>query len=205
MIQITVDASEALTYLQRVSQQAPFAISLALNKVGAHAQENIRNHARRTFTLRRETFVLNTIKINREDRATKTRQSTIVRIDPERNFLAKFEDAGQKTARDGGNVAVPTEFVRRSKNDIIPKAQRPRSLLDSKAALGGRVVKTDKVIVQFSGRGRSAVTKVLYVLRRVVPIRPRLRFAVMAIEAVNRTWRDEMSAAFVQAEQTARR
>lgn len=205
MIQIKVDSSEALTYLQQVSQQAPFAISLALNKVGPHAQENIRNHARRTFTLRRETFVLNTIKINREDRATKTRQSTIVRIDPERNFLAKFEDAGQKTARDGGSVAVPTEHVRRGKTDIIAKAQRPRALLDSKAAMGGRIVKTDKVIVVFKGRGRMAITKILYVLRRVVPIRPRLRFQVMAIEAVQRTWRDEMTAAFIKAEQTARR
>lgn len=205
MIQIQVDARDALTYLQRVSQQAPFAVSLALNKVANHAQSAVRDGIKRTYTLRREQFVLNTVKINREDRARKDKLDAIVRIDPERNILAKFEEGGTKTARDGRNIAIPTTNVRRNKADILQRSQRPRALLDSRAAGKGKVFKTDKGIFQRVGARGASVVRALFLLRSTVRVRPTLNFKRNATDAVQRTWRDEMTAAFVRAEQTARR
>jgi hypothetical protein len=204
MIQITVDPSEALTYMQRLSQQAPFAVSLALNKVANHAQAAVRDGIKRTYTLRREQFVLNTVKINREDRATKTKLDATVRIDPERNILAKFEEGGTKTARSGGSVAIPTTNVRRNKADILQKSQRPRALLDSKAAGRGKVFKTEKGIFQRVGARGASTVRALFLLRSVVRVRPTLNFKRNATDAVQRTWKDEMTAAFTKAEQTAR-
>ena len=204
MIQIHVDPREALTYLQRVSQQAPFAVSLALNKVGNHAQSAVRDGIKRTYTLRREQFVLNTVKINREDRATKTKLDTTVRIDPERNILAKFEDGGLKQARGGRHIAIPTTNVRRTKTDVVQRSQRPRTLLDSKAAGKGKVFKTPAGIFRRIGSRGASVVRALYLLRDVVRIRPTLNFKRNATDAVQRTWRDEMTAAFIKAEQSAR-
>lgn len=204
MINITVDAREALTYLQRVSQQAPFAVSLALNKVANHAQSAVRDGIKRTYTLRREQFVLNTVKINREDRARKDKLDATVRIDPERNFLAKFEDGGLKTARDGRHIAIPTSNVRRTKADIVQRSQRPRALLDSRAAGNGKVFKTEAGIFQRTGARGASVVRALFLLRAVVRVRPTLSFKRNATDAVQRTWRTEMTSAFVQAEQSAR-
>lgn len=204
MIQIKVDASEALTYLQRVSQQAPFAVSLALNRVANHAQSAVRDGIKRTYTLRREQYVLNTVKINREDRARKDKLDTILRIDPERDLLAKFEEGGTKTARDGRNIAIPTDNIRRTKKDIVQRSQRPRALLDSKGASKGKVFKTPAGIFQRIGSRGASVVRALYLLRSIVRVRPTLNFKRNATDAVQRTWRDEMTAAFIRAEQTAR-
>jgi hypothetical protein len=201
MIQITVDPSEALTHMERLEKQMPFAISRALNRVANHAQAAVRDGIKRgAFTLRREQFVLNTVKINREDRATKTKLNATVRIDPQRNILAKFEEGGIKTGRSGGRVAIPTDKVRRNKSDIVQKSQRPRALLDSKAAGRGKVFKTEKGIFKRVG----VSTVMLFILRSVVRVRPTLNFKRNAADAVQRTWEAEMKSAFAEAEQTAR-
>lgn len=202
---VHVDPSDALSYLQRVSDQAPFAISKAVNAVANHGQQAIRENIKSKFTLRRETFVLNTVKIERADRATKTKLDATIRIDPTRDFLAKHEAGGIKTARDGRSIAIPTEHVRRNKSDIVPKAQRPRVLLDSKSALKGRIFKTDTGILRTLGRGKARVTNLLYALVRSVRITPRLGFVVTATKEIQSTWKGEMTSAFIEAERTARR
>lgn len=205
MITVKVDPSEALSYLQRISQQAPFATSRALNAVANHAQADIRAGIKRTFTLRREQFVLNTVKINREDRASKTKLDVTVRIDPERNILAKFEQGGTKQARDGRNIAIPTENLRRTKADIVQRSQRPKALLDSRGAAKGKVFKTAAGIFQRLGARAAQITRTLYIFRTSVRIRPMLSFERNAVQAVRRTWVQEMTKAFADAERTARR
>lgn len=205
MINIQVDASKALSYLQRLSQQAPFATSRALNAVANHAQADIRQGIQQRFTLRRPQFVLNTVKINREDRATKTKLDVTVRIDPERNILAKFEKGGTKQAKDGRHIAIPTTNLRRTKADIVQRTQRPRALLGSRGAEKGRIFKTAAGIFQRIGLRAAQTTRLLYVFATSVRIKPTLGFEASATRAVQRTWVDEMTKAFADAERTARR
>jgi hypothetical protein len=204
-INITVDPSAALTYLQRLSTQAPFATSLALNRVANIAQQDIRTEIPKHFTLRRPQFVLQTIKIDKADRSTKSKLEVTIRVDPNRDFLAKFEAGGTKRPRDGHSIAIPTSNVRRGKTDVVQKSQRPRALLASKSAGKGRILKTPKAIIRLLGSAKSRVRQVLYVLLPVVRIRPMLGFVKTANASVQRSWVHEMTQAFTDAERTARR
>lgn len=205
MINVQVDTKEALDYLQRLSTQMPYATSLALNRVANKGQAAARAGIQRTFTLRRPQFLLNTVKINREDRATKTRLDVTVRIDPERDILAKFEAGGSKTPRDGRHIAIPTNNVRRTKADIVTKGQRPRILLDSKSAAKGRIFKTAAGIFQRIGNKAASTVRMLYLFRSSVRLRPQLNFVTNVTTAVKESWVAEMTQAFNDAERTARR
>lgn len=202
-IDIQVDPSSALSYLQRLSNQAPFATSKALNTVANKGQAAIRENVKANFVLRRETFILNTIKIERADRATKTKLDVTISIDRTRDVLAKFEAGGPKTARDGSNIAIPLD-ARRNKRDIITKSQRPRALLDSRRGQAGRIFKTATGILLRVGSMRAGTTRTLYLLKRVVVIPRRLGFAASATRAVHDNWVKDMTDAFMEAERTAR-
>lgn len=202
-IQITVDPTEALTYLQTLSRQLPFATSKALNVSANRAQQAIRANVQKHFTLRRPQFVLNTIKINSADRATKTKLDVTIRVDPERDFLAKFEAGGIKQAREGKSIAIPQD-VRRNKADIIPKAQRPRALLASRRGQKGRVFATPRAILEMVGRAAQRTTRTLYLLKAQVRIPKRLGFEPAVVETVQRHWVKDMTDAFEFAERTAR-
>lgn len=112
MFQINVDARTVLANLSDVQEnQLPFAVSLALNRVANDAQAAERQKIRGRFHLRHETFVLNTIKIAKTDRATKSSWFVVISIPVDRNELAKFEEGGFKTATKGKWVWEPNKDV----------------------------------------------------------------------------------------------
>lgn len=155
-----------------IGRQGPFALSRTLNALANKTQQTVQNQLGERFTLRRPDFVKRTIyRKPGQDFATKSKLEAAVRVHPDRNFLAKFEDGGTKTSTSGSRLAVPIE-VRRNKNEVITKANRPKALLNKP-----KVFKKGKLILQQVGRAKAAVTRVLYVLTRSVTIAPRLHMA----------------------------
>ena len=171
--------AEARRMFDEIGRQAPFAVSRTLNALANETQRTVQNQLGERFTLRRPDFVKRTIyRQPGEDSATKTKLESAVRVHPDRNFLAKFEDGGEKTAKQGRMIAIPVD-VRRNKSDIVTKANRPRELLRKP-----KVRIRNDAIVQRMGRAKAAVSRVLYVLKRSVSIEPRLHMADTAKDVV---------------------
>lgn len=204
-ITISVDAKAVLTDLQAMSNQVPFATSKAINRTLEQSQQGIRQHLNTGgyFRLRRKEFVERTIKINREDFATKRKLEGTIRVDPTRDVLAKFEEDREKRPRDGSHIAVPIE-AKRNKAEVIPRAQRPKALLAAGKAFLGKTRKGTLAIMARVGRGRGTTLRTLFVLKPRVPIKPELRFRETVTRTADRNWRENMLQAFDDAMRTAK-
>lgn len=109
-----------------VLKQIPYAAAQALNDTAKDFQQVERQHVDQAMTVRQRTFVLNTVKINRGDFATRDKLSVFIQIDPTRNQLAKFEAGGEKHSIQGKPyVAIPTPDIRRTKRGLIPRRFYP--------------------------------------------------------------------------------
>lgn len=196
---VTVDQKAVTKALKGLESQMPFAMSKALNDVANDAQRSIQDGLSQHFTLRRPEFIRKTIKRERDDFATKTKLEAVVRIDPKRNMLAKFEDGGTKTPTTGKAIAIPTENVRRTKAQIIGQAQRPAWLIATGKGIsyGGRLLLK-------KGRGRAARLLTGYVFKRSVRIPKSLGFVQTANTAVQRHWVQRAEAAVARALATLR-
>ena len=204
MIKMSIDAKPLMKDLDELGQrQIPFALMKTLNNTALDFQAEQQEHIARRFTLRRQQFVLNTVKINRGDFATKENLRAIVRIDPDRDVLSKFEDDGQKTPMFGGHaIAIPIE-AKRSKQDIISNANRPRALQltnvftkgSEKIAKGLKrtfmIQKADGSggIYQRQGSGRGSSIHLLFLFRTRVPLPRSLQF----MENAKRVCEERMS------------
>jgi len=198
--EIQVDASPVIQSLAGLEGQMRFATSKALNDTANDAQKAIQDSLASRFTLRRPDFMKRTIKRDRgTDFATKEKLEAIVRVDPQRDLLAKFEDGGVKTPTNGRAIAIPTENVRRTKAQIIARTQRPRALVAAGKAYsaGGRLLLKLK-------QGAQAVSRVAYIFARTVRIEKRLHFVETANQAVDAQWATRATAAVDRAISTMR-
>jgi hypothetical protein len=138
MIEIDVDPRKAVATLTALGErQLPFATMKALNELATGFQADERAVIQSSFTVRRP-WVLQGVKIDREDFATKEKLEARVRIDQQRDFFDKFEEGGIRTPVTGGihrkgggggsarSLAIPVN-VRRTKAQIILKSQTPKS------------------------------------------------------------------------------
>jgi hypothetical protein len=234
MIEFTVDVqheSEIISMLAGVRSQTPYAISVSINRSLDDAQAAIRRTLPEHFHLRSKEFVERTIYIANKDRARKDNLVGIVRVNPERNFLAKFETDHEKRARGGKNLAVPVLRIRQP--DLIIKRSHPLSFKKVMQAIdqrGGRIKARrkkgapppgplgDVFLLKKNGRtlvmqrpvsggdrtGNRSNLKVLYVFEHEVPIEPELHFADTALATAQRVWVRNFEAAIDHAIRTAR-
>jgi hypothetical protein len=146
MINVDLDVKDFLRSCDDVAKkQMPYAVMKALNETATDFQKMQRQSLNQDFTLRRKEFIDRTIKIEKGNFATKDNLRVIVNIDPQRDVLSKFEKGGEKEPTRGGkSIALPIT-VRRSKTDIIKKAERPRSFQFTK---GSSNLKTQNTIYQ---------------------------------------------------------
>lgn len=156
--EITVDtnAVQISDFMRSLfADQVPFAVSTAINRTARDFQDAQRDLMRDRFTIRRP-WVLQGVKINRGDFATKTKLEARVHIDPARDFLVKFEEGDTKRPR-GSRIAVPKE-ARRTKTGVVSRSQRPRALRFVQHGEGARAVvyrgeKRTFMILRPGGRG----------------------------------------------------
>lgn len=218
MINIEIDATafkRQLTGLER--DQLPFAVMKALNKTGTDFQEAERGVIARNFTLRRATFIRNTVKIERGNFATKANLRTIINIDPTRDVLSKFEEGKDKTPREGSSIAIPVA-AKRNKSDIVTRANRPKAyqLQDTTSSGSTRIAKGLKRvfmikkadgtggIFQRVGRGAASTIRELFTFEPRVPIPRSLHFYATARKTVAEKFPKNFRDAFANAMRTAR-
>ena len=217
MIEVRVESTAAGRLLATLSGQMPFAISKAINATAKDFQEEQRRGIARRFTLRRKTFVLRTVKINRGDFATKHKLEARVQIDPRRNILAKFELGGRKRPRRGKHVAVPIA-VRRTRKGIVTRRQRPRAFHFERhvTARGKLQLKGERRtfiilrgrnpgIYQRLGGRRNSRVRLLYAFKRSVPISPDLEFISTGRRIIHERYAANLHKAIQFALRTAKR
>jgi hypothetical protein len=216
----TVEGSEEMKrMLREAGKQLPFTLSLAANRTINAAQEAIRNSLPLKFHLRRWDFVTRTIYRRpgiwpTGDNASKAEPTAAVRVHPDRDFLAKFEEGGTKTSRRAGNLLLPTLrldnpnlIIRRS--DPLHISKLPGSLdksgkLRTKSRLGVFLLQKPggaKFILQRLTHG---VVRVLYTFRRAVSIPKKLGFYETGVKAIDATWEKNLGEALDKALKTAR-
>lgn len=165
---------EAKAMFDEIGRQAPFAQAKTLTALAKRTHEVKRAALDDLFTLRKPTFVKSTI---RRTVALKTRLEASVYVDPEKDFLAKFEEGGPKKPK-GENLTVPLpDVTRTAKSGIIVKNMRPKALLENPRAKkirtpNGVFIVLEKNANKKQGLGRR--TEFLYELRPEVMLRPTL-------------------------------
>ncbi|HEY7236532.1 MAG TPA: hypothetical protein VH539_20390 [Gemmatimonadaceae bacterium] len=228
-LDVTTDNRSGLAgMISGLNSQLPYAYSRALNATANDAQAAIQHALPSEFTLRQPTFITQSIyRTPGEDFATKTKLEATVRVNPARNFLAKFEDGGAKTSQGGRSLAVP--ILRENNRELIIKRGDPLSvkrLMDSIQSRSGRVLRArvrkgvltvsadaNKVFLVQSAKGTFIVqrtgsgprdTRVLYAFERSVPIKPQLHFDEIAMRAALQFWDRNFAEALEDAIATAR-
>jgi len=203
------DFTPALKLFRNVERQIPFATAQAINSTLTGAQREIRGGLNRRFTLRRKQFIERTIKINRQDFATKTKLEGKLQVDRDRPVLAKHERGGRKQAK-SGHLAIPTG-TRHRRTKRFPTL---KSRYGPFRRRGSRILGKDRTFIissgaspglfQRTGRGRRSKIKQLYAFKRSVPIEARLRFVETATHVVHRDYARNFHRALDQAIRTAK-
>lgn len=126
MITITVDPRALIKVTEGLERQLPFATMKALNECANIFQRDERQVMQSQFTIRRA-WVLQGVKIDRGDFATKQNLSVRVHIDEKQSFLDKFEEGGIRTPRTGKALSIPID-VRSNRKAVVPLKLRPKNL-----------------------------------------------------------------------------
>lgn len=156
---IRVDPKEVLGLLNSLSDQAPFAIAVAMNRTAEEANFAGRQLARKNFTIREEKVLRYAfpIPIPNVERATKHRLSIL--MEPTRHglLLEAYEEGKPHTFdRMGRPVAMPSfgsGGLRTTKATVIPKQLYPVNL--------GLQVRRDPKGTTYYALGRNSIKKQL--------------------------------------------
>lgn len=228
-LEVTTDNQSGIAgMLSGLASQLPFAYSVAINLTVNSAQKAIQASLPNEFHLRHASFIEQTIyRKPGQDFATKTNLVGTVRVNPERNFLAKYELGGEKTSSSGKSLAVP--IVRLGAPNLIIQRSDPlnvKMLMASINAGHGKVFKVRKskggvkvttdanrvylaksakgtFIIQRTGPGQRD-TRVLYAFEKEVPIKDQLHFEDTAMAAALAAWDENWDAALQRAIDTMR-
>lgn len=213
MVKHVFDGRATAKAIGNIARQMPFIRTLALNDLANQAQRIQQHSIERTFTVRQSRYILNTIKrLPGQDFATKASPSARVRVDPERNQLAKFEDGGEKHAIQGKQyVAVPSREMRRTKRGLVPRKLYPsafKPFVESgktvKGAQRSFIIETkggNRLLLQRTGK---RTVKARYLFVPSVPIDDRLHMEDNARATARSAWPSAAASAWHRAMKTAR-
>jgi len=212
-ITVRIDTKALTTGLTALDQkQIPFAVSLALNRVGTEFQKAERAHFATVFTERRKEFLDREGVKRLSPPASKRNPSVTYGVSSRADFLNKFEAGDTKHPISGKHLAIP-EQVKRNKRDIITKSNRPRQLVDrlgNRSGAGRVFVLRDQKgklkpgVYQTTGkRGRGAL-KFLYSLAGQAKTPKVLQFEETAQRIVSQRWAEVFNVAFAEALRTAK-
>lgn len=192
----TIDTKAAQEFLGAAAAQLPKRTGFAMNTTANEIQHLIQGSLEGPFRLRRSAFVKRTIyrKPGEDFPDIKGgRLVAAVRVNPDQDFLAKFEEGGVKTPR-GQKLAVP--IIRKERPSLVITRGSKYHLgtlgsgLFGKGAKGGRFYgvvsrKGTPLILERLSRNR---TRVVYAMVDRVPIPRRLNFYGIAGRVFAREW-----------------
>ena len=219
-LKVSIDAEGVIGQLGVIADQIPYATSVAINNTLNDIQKAEREHIHSEFIMRRPDFIDRSVYIGPKDRARKDHLEGTVRINPERDVLAKFEDDTEKRSQGAAKLAVPVFregdkglVIRRSDQLSIPSLMRAikKRAGQMKAQKGQKQKDVQlKAYITKNARGTFIIgrlgteTRVLYAFKTAVPIAPVLQFKEIAFNTAVANWETRAAEAIMHAIETAR-
>ena len=198
-ISIQSDIKRVLGQLDTFSRrQIPFAIAKALTDTAKDVQADVKRSMPSKFTLRRQ-WIVQGIRIIPANKQTLT---AVVYSKDSATFMGRQEQGGEKEPQKGRRIAVPTSAVRRTKTQIISRAELPANLTNSFVleAKDGRTW-----IAKRFNKGKRAGLQLMYQLLPSTRIKPRLGLRETGETIIRRRFTDKLVAALQSALNSAKR
>lgn len=164
MINIEANFKEMNKFIGSLPKQINYGASVGLNNLATHMRDSELAGAKNSLTLRgrwyepksRFGFNVQFAKKNDLNAAVYTRA----------DWMVLHTEGGTKVGRKG-RIAIPTENVKRSKRDMITRANRPKNI---KGSFLIHTSKGDAIAIK-KGRGKKSKLVVLYWLEKQVKIK----------------------------------
>jgi hypothetical protein len=163
---ISVKVIERPPSSEKITRNINFGIARGLTRLAKDGQSAVLGALRGKFTLRGSWFEQQNrfgIKIQ-----SATPANLVSAVQTRADWIERHETGTDKSPREGHDIAVPTDQVRRNKRFIIPRGQRPKGL-GSKAFV--LQTKHGPVLAQRITRGKRKGLIILYGLERKVKIK----------------------------------
>lgn len=181
-VPITVKPVERPPSAAKIDKNLRFGIAKGLTDTAKEGQRAVLGALKGTFTIRggwsnpSNRFGIKIKPAKRDDLSAEVRTRA--------DWLELHEKGGTKRGRGGGRIAVPTENVRRTKRDIISRANRPGGLRNKRTF----VIKTKRgdVLYQRKYKGKRSHIVALYNLEPRVQIKKRSTFFEPVSKVVRR-------------------
>ena len=189
-VQIKVNLDEVKDSINGLKADMPWVLQNTINNLLKGAQQKQFETMRNNFTIRNETFLKYSVRLQFATRQSETGRIYIADIGGKNtsNIWTQFEGGGTKTPTRGKYVAVPTQNAWPNKSKPIPQRNKPRNLDKSFVVKKG----TNTFIVARKGRyvksNPNANTKVMFVLTPGVRIPDRLHFYSTIIPYINQNF-----------------
>jgi len=198
IVSVQTDIEKAIKQLRSFTEreQFRFAVAKALTKTAVDVQREVRKNMPSRFILRRQ-WIVQGIQIERA-----TKQNLTASVYSRDKFMKLQEAGGQKNPL-RNFIAIPTSMVKRTKTDMVARADRP-------AALGDRAE-----VIELNGhkwlalkKARKAANgqrlKLLYLLVPRAQLKERLGLAKDGERVARARFVDNLREALEQAVRTAR-
>lgn len=163
MINIDANFKEINSFIGSIPKQINYGASVGLNNLATHMRDSELAGAKNALTLRgrwyepRSRFGFNVQFAKKND----LNAAVYTRAD----WLILHTEGGIKTAR--GRIAIPTVEVKRSKRDMITRANRPRNV---KGSFLIHTSKGDAIAIR-KGKGKRSRLVILYWLEKQAKIK----------------------------------
>jgi hypothetical protein len=133
-VEVTIDITKAVAFLDNLHPQAPFALALAMNRTAGRVNQDLQAHLEKAFTIRQRNLLAYVAprRIPADNRATKARLQVILETEGKGRIVNPYEEGEPHTVdRFGRLVAVPSMGpggLRPTPRTVIPRAWYPVNL-----------------------------------------------------------------------------
>lgn len=210
MTTITIDTTAARNALGRLAKQVNYAASRAMNGVMYEAQAELRRELGQHFTVRRRTFIEQSIKVKPTH---KNNLVGAIGVFPRPNSsideaLAAQEFGGDRPNPNGGRVAVPLA-ARPTPTAITPPGKWPGKLKNTFTLKGQKgfdllLQRTKKRTHGPVQKGHDPNLKVMYALAPRIHVRKRWNFVSTVMDVTRRLLPQRMQQELANALRTAK-
>jgi hypothetical protein len=187
---IKADFSNIKKSLDGLKADMPWVIQNTINNTLKGAQEAQYATMRQNFTIRNETFLKYSVRLQFANKQTQSGRIYIADLGGKKtsDIWNKFEGGGTKTPTKGKNIAIPTDSAWPNRSRVKPIRNKPRNLARSFVVKKGTntfILARKGKKARLDGSGRDANIKLMYVLEPNVRIPDKLHFYATIIPYVN--------------------
>lgn len=203
-VNVKIDSRALEKSLGEFKGQMPFILMKTINDTMIDAQKSVISRANDVFTIRRQQFLKQSMKITKfakKDDLTGVFEVADIGNSKTADVFEKFQVGGNKRPFRSSNVAIPTTFIKPTASRVISKTKKPSLLKNS---FRGKTKSGADAIYQRKGKGKKETVRVAYVLKPSVRIDKRLRFNETGLATINRQFNINADRAISKALSTAK-